>query len=158
MHSLWDVRGRPLFIEAVPVPVKRLRDLLYVLALRIQEHYEMHVGEEFFALFSGTPLGAMVEAVVDFTQPLDEFHCPRFGSRNLVNCWRDWFYLRFVEIQQRAIANGRYFPPPRVLRVWVSRTDGVWAEIGFSRGFLADDAPLIVRLAPTKAWRCFPYR
>lgn len=145
MHRLTGVKGKPLFIEAVPPPIKQLRSLLREFAERVSRH-EAEIGVEFFSLFSNpsaTPVDAE-EIVLDLTQVLEARACPRYGTWKLINDQRGRFYKHFAELQQRAIANGRYFPLPTILRVRVHLTLGVRMEMGFSEGFLPGNKLFVV--------------
>jgi hypothetical protein len=151
MRRRMDAKGQPLFIEAAPPPIKQLRSLLREFA----EHVNLHkteIGAEFFSLFSNpsTPPVDIDEIVLDLTQVLEAHACPRYGTWKLINEQLCKFYKHFAELQQRAIANGRYFPPPSILRVRVHRTQGVCMEMGFSEGFLPCNKLFVVRLPGSK--------
>lgn len=64
-HRTMEAHLVPLFIEAVPPPVKALRGLLFNLAEGVRIHHELDLGEAFFTVFP--PFGSgETEVVVDF--------------------------------------------------------------------------------------------
>ena len=129
--------GMPMFIESAELPVKRLRGLMRDLAASIHIHH-LDVGDELFRLFP------VVEkmAVIVLNNPLTKVDCPRFGTRVFVNQMRERLMRRFAGLQQRALANGRYFPPPRMLFVRVSTSSIVRVDMVFAHGFLPQDGML----------------
>lgn len=137
MHRLTGIKGMPLFIEAAPPPVKCLKNMLQEFGAHVSSHL-CEIDEDFFTLFAAysTVLADADEVILDFTQAFKARACRRYGTWKLFNQQRSWFYKLFLELQRRAIANGRYFPPPTILRARVHRTNGVRIEIGFSGGFL----------------------
>ncbi len=149
MHRLTGVKGMPLFIEAVPPPLKRLRNMLQELGeVVLSLHYE--VDEDFFTLFGGeAALNDADEVILDFTQALTARACPRYGTWKKFNEQRDRFYKHYAELQRRAVANGRYFPPPTILRARNHRTNGVRMEMGFSEGFLPGNKLLVITVSTT---------
>ena len=147
MHRLTGIKGAPLFIEAAPPPIKQLKSMLR----KFGEHVCLHqydIGEAFFSSFESASAVSIEpeEIILDLTQMLEERACQRYGTWKLINEQRSWFYKRFAESQQRAIANGRYFPPPNILRVRIHRTNGVRIEIGFSEGFFFGNKLLAVTI------------
>jgi hypothetical protein len=139
-HRMLGIKDIPFFVEASPVPVKTLRHLLGGIARRIREHYVLDIGPAFFDVFGrGVDGAAGDEAVVDLANIDVIAGYSREGSRMLVERLRAWFSCRWAELQARAIANGRYFPPPLVLRARVGRVGDVRMEAGFAHGFLPGD-------------------
>lgn len=131
-----ELRSIPLYIEAVCPPLKAIRHLLTQLAQVVQIHQRWDIGfDALHALFPG-PEG---EAWIDFADNHAIEACPRDGTRGLFGKWRNWFGLRYAELQQRALANGRFFPPPSILRVRASPTGPLRVEMGFAAGFLPGD-------------------
>jgi len=146
-HRVMTERRRvPLFVEAGPLPVKRLRHLMQRLASRIADHREIDIGDAFFSVF---PCGDDGEAIVDFLDP--DTGVGRTGSHMLVAALRRWFMRTWAERQQIAIASGHYFPAPRLLRARVAPNGGVRIEAGFARGFLPFDRLLTGWLPPGEA-------
>lgn len=143
MHRLTGVKGMPLFIEAVPPPFKHLRNMLQELGEDVCS-YQYQIDEDIFALFGGeTALNDADEVILDFTQALTARSCPRYGTWKKFNEQRDRFYKHFAKLQRRAVANGRYFPPPTILCARIHRTNGVRMEMGFSEGFLPGNKLLV---------------
>lgn len=130
------VRGKPLFVEAGPLPVKALRHLLQRLAARMDEHRSLDIGESFFDVFPAYPDNTE-EALVDFLA--DGTSIARDGSRMLVEQLRQWFHLSWAKLQERAVISGHYFPPPCVLRARLTRAGDVRIEAGFAPGFVPFD-------------------
>lgn len=147
MHRLTDIKGVPLFIEAAPPPIKQLKSMLRELCEHVCVHH-YDIGEELFSSFEAvsTVIVQPEEIILDLTQLLEEPACRRYGTWKLINEQRSWFNKLFAELQQRAIANGRYFPPPNILRVRIHRTNGVRIEIGFSEGFFPGNKLLMVAI------------
>jgi hypothetical protein len=147
MHRLTGINGAPLFIEAAPPPIKQLKNMLREFGTHVCLH-QYEIGEELFFLFveTSTVLVEPVEIILDLTQILEKRACPRYDTWKLINDQRRWFYKLFSESQQRAIANGRYFPPPNILRVRIHRANGVRIEIGFSEGFFPGNKLLVVNI------------
>lgn len=138
-----EQHGVSLFVEAGPVPVKHLRHLMHRLAVRVAGHLELDIGPRLFEVFPC--FGG--EAWLDFLDP----HAGRIraGSQMLVAALRDWFLVRWREMQKVALASGHYFPPPRLLRARVSPNAGVRIEAGFARGFVPFDRLLTAWLPPS---------
>lgn len=126
-------QGMPLFVEAGPVPVKYLRHLMRGLAVRMAGHLESDIGTRLFEIF---PCFGN-EAWIDFFD--HNAGSARPGSQMLVAALRRWFMRTWADRQLIAIANGYYFPPPRLLRARVAPNGGVRIEAGFARGFLPFD-------------------
>lgn len=137
MRRLPGLKGVPLYVEAVPPPLKRLRYMLRELGERVCSH-QYQIDEAFFSLFASFPTATddTDEVILDLTQVLEEQSCSCYGTRKFINDQRNRFYKNFAELQQRAIANGRYFPMPNILRACIHRTKGMRMEMGFTEGFL----------------------
>ncbi|WP_246094705.1 LysR substrate-binding domain-containing protein [Tepidimonas aquatica] len=79
------------------------------------------------------------DAWIDFADGTAIDCCPRTGTRGFFSHWRRWFGWWYAGLQKRALANGRYFPSPAVLRVRTSREGTIRVEMGFAPGFLPGD-------------------
>jgi hypothetical protein len=130
------LRGQPLYIEAVTPPLKAIRHLLGELAQVVQIHQTFDIGfDRLYAFFPG-PTG---EAWIDFADPAAILACPREGTALFFMRKRRWFAGWYADLQERALANGRYFPPPTILRVRTRAQGPLRVEIGFAPGFLPGD-------------------
>lgn len=130
------LRGQPLYIEAVTPPLKAIRHLLSELAQVVQIHQTFDIGfEQLYAFFPG-PGG---EAWIDFADPAAILGCPCEGTTLFFMRKRRWFAGWYADLQARALANGRYFPPPAILRVRTRAHGPLRVEMGFVPGFLPGD-------------------
>lgn len=147
-----SVRGVPLYIEAVVPPLKILRGLLVQLATIVDIH-SRDIGHAM--LYEYFP-GEDEEACIDFSAGEEIESCPRLGTRAWFSRWRRWLWARYAELQVRALDNGRYFPPPRCLRVYVPAEGPLRVEVAYAHGFLPGDRRY-VWIAPTEGshgrWR-----
>lgn len=148
-----ELRTVTLYVEAVTPPLKAIRRLLTQLAEVVQIHQRYDIGfDALYALFPG-PNG---EAWIDFADGTAIEACPRLGTQWFFWRWRRWFAWWYAELQKRALANGRTFPPPAVLRVRTSREGPLRVEMGFAPGYLPGDR-LYVLAAQLDGWGGVPY-
>ncbi|MCX7815746.1 MAG: hypothetical protein N2256_09695 [Tepidimonas ignava] len=131
-----ELRGAPLYVEAVTPPLKVIRRLLTQLAEVVQIHQRYDIGFDALNAYFPGPDG---DAWIDFADGTAIEACPRAGTRGFFSHWRRWFGWWYAELQKRALANGRYFPPPVVLRVRTPREGTIRVEMGFAPGFLPGD-------------------
>lgn len=147
-HHLWAqagerVHGVPLYIEAVTPPLKRLRHLVDELARVVWIHQCLDIG---FEALRGLFPGAAGEACIDFAASSAITAYPREGTRWFLGGKRRWFGWWYAELQRRALASGRYFPPPTVLRARTTASGLVRMELGYAHGFLPDDRRYVLTL------------
>lgn len=152
MHRSLGIKGVPLYIEAVSPPFKTLRYLLRELGERVSSH-QFQTDEDFFSLFGRFPVACddANEVILDLTHALEEQSCPRYGTRKFINEQRSRFYKKLAELQHRAIANGRYFPVPNILRACIHRTYRVRMEMGFTKGFVPDNQLYVITFPAIEA-------
>ena len=125
-----------LAVQSAPVPVKRLRGLLVELAKAIAIHHQ-DLGDELFEIL---PPGTQGSVEIDLAPPLERNQCWRYGTRMYLANLRAWFTRQYGGLQHRALANGRYFPPPISLNVHLSRQGGIQVVAGFTPGYLRHDS------------------
>lgn len=131
-RRIYAVPRIALYVEAAPLPVKRLRHLITELAISVREHYAYDIGEEMFNLF---PV-ILDHVCIDFASASLPHECARDGTRMWFDRLRDWFVDAYANLQRRAIANGRYFPPPLKLHARIDRSGMVFVNMCFARGYL----------------------
>lgn len=130
------LRGVALYVEAVEPPLKAIRHLLTQLAQVVWIHADHDIG---FAELRRLFPGGVEEASIDFADDIGILACQREGTRWLFGRWHDWFWHRYAELQARALANGRYFPPPRWLRVRLAADRRLRIDLEYAHGFLPGD-------------------
>jgi len=124
--------GVPLYIEAVTPPLARLRSDLTELVLAVARHRD-DIG---FALLQKLFPGPDGEVWIDFTTTAPLAACPRDGTASYLRALHQRFWQRYVQRQNKALANGRFFPPPAVLRVRLAALGSIRVDMGFAPGFL----------------------
>lgn len=138
-------------------PLKSLRHLAKQLGKVVRLHATLDIG--FDSLQPMFP-GAEGEIEIDFVDAGGIDACPRDGTRGLFACWRSWFQDRYAGLQRCALANGRYFPPPCVLRVHMMADETLRIVIGYAHGFLPDDRRYVllpqVKTRQGSAWLLAP--
>lgn len=148
--------GMPLYIEAVTPPLKALRGELNTLALAVA----CHQGDIGYALLHRLFPGPDDGCWIDFADTSRIDACPRYGTRWFLQRQYRRFWRRYAELQGRAIANGRYFPPPVILRARVAPIGSIRIDMGFATGYLPGDR--IYVLSPSengykgRAWLLSP--
>lgn len=130
------LHGVALYVEAVEPPLKVIRHLLTQLAQVVWVHADDDIGfAELRRLFPGE--GG--EACIDFADDSTIRSSPREGTRWFFARWHDWFWQRYAALQARAIANGRYFPPPSRLCVRLAADRRLRIDLAYAHGFLPGD-------------------
>lgn len=130
------LHGVALYVEAVEPPLKAIRHLLTQLAQVVRIHADEDIG---FARLRCFFPGEADEASVDFADDAAIEACPREGTRWLFARWRNWFWRRYATLQARALANGRFFPPPRRLCVRLAADRRLRVDLAYAHGFLPGD-------------------
>lgn len=130
------LRGMSLYVEAVGPPLKAIRHLLTQMAQVVWIHADHDIGFEQLRRFFPGEAG---EAWIDFVDSNAIGACPREGTRWFFGRWHDWFWQRYAELQARALANGRYFPPPKQLCVRLAADRRLRIDLEYAHGFLPDD-------------------
>lgn len=117
-----DAVPSPERINAAAVPPKRLRGLLQNLAQQFSAH-------------AGGP--AALPATVDLAQPITLATFPQQNTRLLLARWQHGFAKAYGRLQQKAVANGRWFPPPTSLQL-TRQPDGTATAVAqFTPGYVA---------------------
>lgn len=146
----------PLYIEAVTPPLKALRGELNTLALAIA----CHLGDIGYAQLHQLFPGLDGECWIDFADTARIESCPRDGTRLFLQRQYRRLWQRYAELQGRAIANGRFFPPPVILRARVAPIGTIRIDMGFATGYLPGNR--IYVLSPSEngyqgyAWLLLP--
>lgn len=140
-----SLHGVPLYVEAVTPPLKALHHLLDELARVVDIHQRFDIG--FSAIYGYFP-GPAGEVWIDFADGSAIARCPREGTAMFFQAKRRWFGQRYAELQQHALANGRYFPPPKILRARTGATGPIRVEMGFAHGFLPGDRLFVLAFLP----------
>lgn len=135
-------RGTPWCVEAAELPAKRLRGLLAGLAGTL-------CGRDFAPWRqSMTAHGGGSKAAVDLL-PSPHLHA---GDEPFAQPALDERLARFHRtlstLQERAIGNGRFFPPPKRLCARVEASGCVVVEAWFAPGYTRGDQALSARAAP----------
>jgi len=117
-----DTMPSPERVNAAVIPSKHLRGLLQNLAQRFSAH-------------EGGP--SAVPANLDLALPITLSAIPREDTRLLLTRWQNWFAKAYAHLQHKAVANGRWFPPPTSLQL-TRQPDGTATAVArFTPGYLA---------------------
>ncbi|MDD2811657.1 hypothetical protein, partial [Rhodoferax sp.] len=84
------------------------------------------------------------EVWIDFTTSDTLAACPRHGMALYLRALYQRFCQRYVLLQNKALANGRFFPPPSVLRVRLAALGSIRVDTGFAPGFLPGERLYVV--------------
>lgn len=122
-----DAIKSPQRIHAGAVSVKRLRGLMQETAQRFHAH-------------ASTPLPDSV----DLALPITTSTHPRDGTRLLLRSWQQGFARNYAALQQAAVANGRWFPPPASLQLSRLPDGTVTVTAQFAPGYVAQALVLTV--------------
>lgn len=140
-HLTQSAPAEPFYIEAVTPPLNVLRDLATALVKTVHIHAMLNIG--FSALQRMFP-GQHDDIAIDFADTPSIAACPRDGTRGLLQKWQTWFQMRYAKLQHRALANGRYFPPPTIMRVHLARDERMHIVMAFAHGFLPEDRQCVM--------------
>ena len=114
--------GQALYIQAAPVPVKRLRGLLSAIARGFQQR--------------GWVPTLSVRGGLNLALPLTADTVPEARLREVGQRLQEAFVRRYTELQRRAVFSGRYFPPPLALHVGAQADGAVRVAARFAPGYV----------------------
>jgi hypothetical protein len=95
-----------------------------------------HLGDIGYAQLHRLFPGPDDECWIDFADISRIEACPRDDTRGFLQRQYRRFWQRYAELQGRAIANGRYFPPPVILRARVAPIGTIRIDMGFAIVYL----------------------
>ena len=133
-HHLQLMLGQALFVEAVDLPMRRIRHAAFELVETVWELF-------FFSSASDPSIlcAAGINANWDLLRLITPQLCPRDGTRLLLERVRHRFARRYSAWQRLALKNGRFFPPPNRLELTVNTGGSVQLLMSWSAGFSPDN-------------------
>ena len=124
------MQGRPLYVEGVTIPIRRIRHAALELVDAVWHLFFVSGAYDPSILAS---LGTGADW--DLLQPILPQQCGREGSRLFLERARRRFINRYAGWQVQAEQNGRFFPPPMVWNLTVHSQGNVQVLLGWSEGF-----------------------
>lgn len=146
-------RGQVLFVEAAELPISRIRHAGLELVDGVWE-----------VLFVSGAFDGSIWATLDkhcswsLLAPIGADVCSREGTRMELERLRRHWIRRYGQWQRRAVANGRYFPPP-VSAVLTVRFEGaVELWLSWGKGYAPADLSLLLQRSAASPWRVLSHQ
>jgi hypothetical protein len=131
--------------SGVVPPFKRIRHLLRDAAIGLAWlYFDLREG-----LRDDWPKDEEDRALIDVTHPLDEYTCPRRGTRELLNHLRQRIIDALRKQQALAAANGRYWPMPEAIQFLVASSGDIRARLRFPPPFQPANRPWLEAAQPS---------